>query len=206
VLRYNVGVLRSNLPDWLKLVLVFLVAYLVWKLLKPTAVLPKTTFPGRFLPAYLGTRVGTERGGKDADDDAGEKQPGPGGIPPSGPQRQHPVHSPAAVPTPSEPLFIAASRTPAYAGEPLPGVALRGGGRGTFAPREQPVAGLPSADVARAAREVSGAVEGRVLDRETAMPAVVDDSNLTYDSAGERVFVVFTPARSLAEQGSFVES
>ncbi|MGW5237854.1 hypothetical protein ACWEOW_02875 [Monashia sp. NPDC004114] len=271
VLRYNVGVLRSNLPDWLKLVLVFLVAYLAWRLLRPTAVLPKMKFPGRFLPAYLGTRVGTERG-KDADD-ARDKQPGPDGIPPSGPQRQHPVHYPAAVPPSSEALFVAASRTPEYAGELTSGPALRGTGRGTFAPREQPVAGLPSAEAGRIAREASGgtrstfaqlgsgagefvrpsgpsqepylgrhatplvareepqrsipdlvpvgsreglsrrtplgtgAVEGRVLDdRETAVTSVVDDSNLTYDSAGQRVFVVFSPARNHAEDGSLVES
>ena len=54
---------------------------------------------------------------------------------------------------------------------------------------------------------VTGAVEGRVLDdRETAAPAVVDDSNLTYDGAGQRVFRVFTPARNRTEDVSLVES
>jgi hypothetical protein len=55
------------------------------------------------------------------------------------------------------------------------------------------------------AREPSpvAAVEGRLLDTDDfGAPAAVDESNLTYDSAGRRVFVVFTRAGNVAPDRS----
>ena len=282
VLRYNVGILRSDLPGWLKLVLVFLVAWLVWKMLRPATVLPRIKIPGRgLLSSYLGTRLGTERGQRAADEEAQERDSGQNGIPSTNAHRHHPVHHPPALPAPAPSLFLPASSVPepvdvvaagtpvaAIASDSRPRVAI-GAGRGTFAPREH-VAGaepFPAVGV-RTARESSAGdrpairrsttspyaagagpdigrhvapdvvsedlgptpwvgpapgkagsppateapspprpVEGRVLDEgEVVAPLEIDESNLSYDGKGRRVFLVFTTAGNIAVGGSPRES
>jgi hypothetical protein len=172
VLRYNVGILRSDLPDWLKLVLVFLVAYIVWRMLRPTAVMPRLRLPGgTVLSGYVGSRLGTQRGQEAALEDAqgsGER--------PTGQERQQPVHYAAALPPSPQPLFLGDARTPQDVGTVTASTyvdraghgheegaergvvrgAVLGSVRGTFAPREVAVgAGAPAVVVGPSAREVS---------------------------------------------------
>jgi hypothetical protein len=50
-------------------------------------------------------------------------------------------------------------------------------------------------------------VEGRVLDEgEVVAPLEIDESNLSYDGKGRRVFLVFTTAGNIAVGGSPRES
>ena len=113
VLRYNVGILSSDLPAWLQLVLVFLVAFIVWTMLKPTAVLPRMRIPGSgAVSTFVGTRLGTEAGQKAADENDVSSNGRVNGIPTTGGERAHPVHHPAALPPARPPLFLPASPPP----------------------------------------------------------------------------------------------
>ena len=185
VLRYNRAILESAAPYWLKLVFIAVVTLIVWKILKPVAMMPGAAALSRssrgFLSTLAAVRFGTPARSKKDDEEEEEQRPGEEPA-----RRRRPASDPVYLPAisataepasrpdeaaPSEPIYMHAERVPdpARPGGPqqpyperpviraLPAAPAPVSARGVFAPRapDDLAAASKRTDGGRTARELS---------------------------------------------------